>query len=470
MNRTAVFRGLFLAGVAGAIFLGSVDGAEAVAVKAGLKKDVLTVTGTPGADSITLRLRSGDPNTLEVDVGANGTADFAFDRNRVTTIVVQGGAGNDTLVASSLLGTFTSTEATTLDGGDGNDTILGEAGPERLLGGAGNDFVDGNQGTDTVNLGDGADVFQWDPGDAGDTVIGGPGADRLAFNGSNAPENYDFSAVAAGHVRLFRDVGNVVMDLDDMETVDLRVFGSVDTIRVGNLTGTDVTEVRTDLAASLGGDDAEIDSIIVAPGLTIGQDAQSPTVDGLGAKVRVLNGSPTDRIHITGTAAADVVKVAGTTGADTVNVIADGTDVAVYGATAAMQLRLTTVELLDVDLGAGDDTSTVTGNVAALVAVDVDGGDGNDTLLGGNGADTLAGGAGDDFIDGNQGLDTLLGGDGADGFQWDPGDSSDTLVRWRGRRPPGLQRQRCLRAAGAVLSRGRSRPADPGRGGHRHGP
>ncbi len=166
---------------------------------------------------------------------------------------------------------------------------------------------------------------------------------------------------------------------------------------------------------------------MVPHGLTVGQDAQGATVDGLGAKVRVLNGSPTDRIHVSGTTGADMVKVAGTAGADTVNVVADGTDVTVWGATAAMHLRLTTVALLDVDLGAGADSFSAVGNLASLVSLDVDGGDGDDTLLGGNGADVLAGGAGDDFVDGNQGADTLSGGDGNDVFQWDPGDTSDVV-------------------------------------------
>jgi Ca2+-binding RTX toxin-like protein len=406
---------------------GSAGSAGAAGVKASIKKDVLTVTGTPGADTITIRLKPGDTNTLEVDVGGDGTAEFGFDRSKFTAITVRGGPGNDTLAASHLLGTFTATEATTLDGGDGNDTLLGEAGGETLLGGTGDDFVDGNQGTDTVDLGDGADVFQWDPGDTSDVVAGGAGADRLAFNGSNAPERFDFSAGAGGHVRMTRDVGNVVMDLDDMEIVDLRTLGASDTISVGNLAGTDVAEIRTDLAASVGGDDGAVDSIVVAPGVTTGQDAQGAIVDGLGAKVRVTNGTATDAIHVTGAGAADVVKVAGTAGADTVQVVADGTDVAVFGATSTMQLRLTTVELLDIDLAGGDDSFSAVGNMAALVTLDVDGGEGDDTLLGGNGGDTLAGGTGNDFIDGNQGADTLAGGDGADAFQWDPGDSSDIV-------------------------------------------
>ena len=167
----------------------------------------------------------------------------------------------------------------------------------------------------------------------------------------------------------------------DVETIDLRVYAGTDSVTVNGLATTDVTEVRTDLAAVGGGDDAAIDSIVVPHGLTVGQDAQGATVDGLGAKVRVLNGSATDRIHVSGTTGADVVTLAGTPGADTVSVVADGTDVAVFGATAPMHLRLTTVAVLDVDLGAGADSFSVAGNVAALVSLDVDGGDGDDTLL-----------------------------------------------------------------------------------------
>ena len=144
--------------------------------------------------------------------------------------------------------------------------------------------------------------------------------------------------------------------------------------------------------------------------------------------MRAINGSPNDRIHVSGTTGSDVVKLAGTAGADTVNAVADGTDVAVFGATAAMHLRLTAVAVLDLDLGAGADSFSAVGNLAPLVSLDVDGGDGDDTLLGGNGADVLAGGAGNDFLDGNQGADTLSGGDGNDTFQWDPGDTSDVVT------------------------------------------
>ena len=104
----------------------------------------------------------------------------------------------------------------TVDGGAGNDTILGSHGADMLLGGDGNDFIDGNQGNDMAFLGAGDDVFQWDPGDGSDTVEGQDGTDTMLFNGANISENIDISA-NGGRVRFTRDVGNITMDLNDVE-------------------------------------------------------------------------------------------------------------------------------------------------------------------------------------------------------------------------------------------------------------
>jgi Ca2+-binding RTX toxin-like protein len=427
-SRRRLLRPLLLAGL-GVLAVGALaEGADAAAVKAAIKKQVLTVTGTREADAITLRLRAGNPNVVEVDVAADGTPDFRFDRTKFSSIVVDGLGGSDTLVLDHSNGVFTDTETTTLNGGDGADTVVGSAGAEKLDGGAGDDFVDGQQGTDAISLGDGADVVQWEPGDGSDTIVGGTGADRLAFIASNASENFVVSRMEGGQVRLTRDVANVTLDLDDLEVLDLRSGGSIDNITIGNLSGTDVTEVRVDLAAFGGGDDGQADKVIVPPGVLVGRDGPAAVVTGLGAQVRVLNGSGLDSIHVTGATPADVVRLAGTVGVDTAHVVADGTDVVVADATPGVLLRLTTVELLDVELGDGDDVFTAVGNVAALVRLDVDGGDGNDNLLGGNGADMINGGPGDDFVDGQQGADTLALGDGADTVQWDPGDGSDTIV------------------------------------------
>src|SRR6185295_6631397 len=137
-------------------------------------------------------------------------------------------------------------------GGTGNDTLLGSNGADVLLGGDGNDFVDGNQGGDLARLGAGDDRFQWDPGDGSDTVEGQDGTDVMLFNGSDGNELFEASANGP-RLRFTRNVGNIVMDLDDVEAVDLNALGGADTMTVDDLSGTDVVELDANLAATTGG-------------------------------------------------------------------------------------------------------------------------------------------------------------------------------------------------------------------------
>jgi Ca2+-binding RTX toxin-like protein len=413
--------------VAGTAMAAVLLAATACISSAGVNGQTLVINGSAGNDTIVLRLRAGDPNTLEVDDGNDGTAEFAFDRSTFTAIDVEGGAGDDVLRIDRVNGVFTDTEATTLSGGDGNDTLVGDVGSERLDGGPGDDVLDGKTGSDVMIGGDGADSFVWDPGDSSDVIEGGAGVDHLQFNGSNANEKIRLSPNGP-RVLLTRDVASVVLDMDDVEAVAVSMLGGTDALTVDNLTGTDLTTVDADLAGFGGVDDGALDEVIVPPGVPIGQDSGAATVGGLGAQVRVHNGGATDRIHVTGATAADVVPLVGTAGPDVVNVTADGTDVAVFGATPGVHVELTSVETLVVFLGSGNDDFSATGNLAPLVGLDVDGGPDADTIRGGNGNDQLFGGTGDDVIDGNQGTDTVSGGDGNDTIQWDPGDGNDTVV------------------------------------------
>ncbi len=120
--------------------------AQAASVKASVKRGTLTVTGTRAGERIALR--QGARGRLVVDVRDNGSANFSFARNRFTRIVVNGGNGNDRLRIDEARGRFTNAERTTLNGGAGNDTLLGGSFAEVLNGGAGNDAVDGKQGAD----------------------------------------------------------------------------------------------------------------------------------------------------------------------------------------------------------------------------------------------------------------------------------------------------------------------------------
>ena len=126
----------------------------------------------------------------------------------------------------------------------GGDDVIDSAG--------GNDVVTGGRGNDVAILGSGNDTFIWNPLDGSDTVVGQGGFDTLVFNGSNANENIEIAA-NGGRTTLFRDVGNVTMDLDGVERIALAALGGADTVVVNDLAGTAVKQVAIDLAAQGGG-------------------------------------------------------------------------------------------------------------------------------------------------------------------------------------------------------------------------
>src|SRR5258705_9773828 len=86
----------------------------------------------------------------------------------------------------------------------------------------------------------------------------------MLFNGANIAEKIDLSA-NGGRLRFTRDVANIVMDTDDVERVDFNALGGADTITVGDLSGTDVTQVNLNLAGAPGtsAGDNPADAVIV---------------------------------------------------------------------------------------------------------------------------------------------------------------------------------------------------------------
>jgi len=338
--------------------------------------DTAEVNGGNGAEVFTVTANGSRVRFDRLD-----PAPFALDIGTTENLVVNMNGGNDTFSAT---GNLASLIQITVDGGAGDDTILGSNGADVLLGGDGDDFIDGQQGNDVAFLGAGNDVFQWDPGDGSDTVEGQAGFDTMLFNGSNVAENIDIAA-NGGRVRFFRNVGSITMDLDDVERIDFRALGGADNVVVNDLSGTDVTEVNIDLAGTLGG--------------------------------------------AAGDGQADTVVTNGTGGNDIIDVFGAGTSASVVGLAAQVNIANSegANDSLVINGGAGDDGITATTLPAGVIKLVIDGGAGNDTILGSQGADVLLGGDGDDFIDGQQGNDVALLGAGNDVFQWDPGDGSDTV-------------------------------------------
>ena len=91
-------------------------------------------------------------------------------------------------------------------------------------------------------------------------------------------------------------------------------------------------------------------------------------------------------------------------------------------------LDIGTSETLDVNGLAGDDIiAAAPAGLASLIALDFDGGAGNDTLIGSDGADILRGGADDDVLIGGKGDDSMFGDDGDDLLIWNNGDNNDLM-------------------------------------------
>ncbi len=338
--------------------------------------DTAEVNGGGGAEQFTITA-----NGTRVRFDRVNPAPFAIDAGTMEKFVVNMGGGDDTFSAT---GDLAALVQITVDGGTGNDTILGSNGADVLLGGAGNDFIDGQQGADIAFLGAGEDTFQWDPGDGNDVVEGQDGLDTLRFNGSNGSEVMALFA-NGGRTTLTRDLGNIVMDNNDVERFDINALGGTDTINVRDLSGTDAREVRISLAGTIGG--------------TAG-DGQ-----------------------------ADTVTVDGSNGNDVIDVVGAGSSVTVLGLTATTSISGSegANDRLVVQAGGGKDAITATTLPAGVIQLTLDGGAGNDTILGSQGADTVLGGDGNDFVFGDNGNDVAFMGAGDDVFQWNPGDGNDTI-------------------------------------------
>jgi Ca2+-binding RTX toxin-like protein len=326
------------------------DGTDTAQVNGGNGAEVFAVT----ANGDRVRFDRLEPAPFSIDIGTT------------ENLVVNMNGGDDSFSATGNLAPLIHL---TVDGGAGNDTMLGSNGADTLLGGDGNDFIDGQQGNDVAFLGAGDDTFRWDPGDGSDVVEGQDGFDTLIFNGSNANEIFDISA-NGGRVLLHRDVGSITMDLNDVEQVNLNALGGADTINVNNLSGTDLAVV----AVNLGGADGQPDTVVVNGTnaddiILLAGDSSGVVVSGLQPQVTVSNFEALDTLTINGLAGNDVIQA--------IDVAANG------------------------------------------IPLVLNGGIGDDILLGGEGNDRFIGGAGDDIVFGGPGLDVFL----------DPGVGSDLFFQ-----------------------------------------
>ena len=397
-----------------------------------------TLLGTGGADNISLQ----------------------FDGRRLSGIeVIDGGAGNDILDMASHL---YSQGATTLIGGEGDDSAWGNLGDDLISGGSGNDWLAGNSGDDTLSGGTGNDRVEGLADN--DLLSGGAGADSLSGGaGDDALDGGSGDDLLSGGLGADTLTGGdggdtfagTAAELDGDRITDydaaqdkLRVAGATDQLAV-TLTAEDgVTTVAldtdgdgsTDARFQVDGTYAGADLTVDAGGVDIALTALArltltamgqADLDGDGDLEQIWRLSNPNDVAID--AAADLYGVEDPQ---------DGPLVAEPGETFFWSEAGSGTMVVRYALNGADrqETKASNPNAADMDALEeagfvnpfgptegddtLVGGDGNDLMSGLAGDDEISGGAGDDTLSGGAGDDTLVGGTGNDALYGDADDSS----------------------------------------------
>ena len=327
----------------------------------------------------------GDGNANDLELGRGD--DTAFGRDGNDTI--NGEGGNDTI-----------------NGGTGNDHLTGEGGDDDIRGDAGSDVMDGGFGNDILAGGAGSDTYVW---------FDGAGLDRLQEGASSTDE--------IDQLNIF---GLVLSDLVFSRRADdllITSKGGDELVITGQFSGIDGTGVEfidlVDGGLILGS--AEIAQLSV-----VGQNAAPFAVDDnlatpvdtqlLVSSQNVLANDldlDQDELH--------VLSVSDTADG-TVELLANGS----ISFTPQAGFSGETSFTYTIGDGAGGEaTARVIVNVGPVA---IQGGSGNDILLGTAGDDSINGGGGNDRLRGGAGADRIDGGSGHDQFVFLSGFGHDVLL------------------------------------------
>ncbi len=437
--------------------------------------DVVKYTDTTALGNTTITLTS-TTLTITQKIGAVTTTldiDTLVDANRAE---LTGGIGDNKIDAST---PTPFTGSVKMFGLAGNDTLLGGDGDDCLVGGAGSDTLNGNNGSDTIRGGDGSVTLV---GDMGDTITGGMGDDNITGDALN-------DTIDAG------DGNDSVLGGDGNDSISGGIGTGFDTLEGGNgqdtLFGLDGKDSllggagqdsidggnEDDLIDGGDGDDTAFgqsgnDDVRGGAGNdTLEGNAGDDSVNGMDGN-DTLNGSAGDDTLFGGSGDDELISTSGndqllgqggsgdkfTFDADNSTSDPDNFTITTYfdpnpgtgrvgiGLARLNPLKAFTTVLLGVEvftlnLNNGNDLVTLADlvDVNDLTILNINGGDGNDTIDGslststtvslrsfmGNGNDSVLGGAGNDIVQGEIGNDTIISGGGTDSLVG--GDGNDSL-------------------------------------------
>jgi Ca2+-binding RTX toxin-like protein len=367
--------------------------------------------------------------------------------NTVQRVVVDGGAGDNTINLNAMVvADFSVLTQVDLNGGAGDDTITGSFIADTIHGGDDADTLDGNGNpaatTDLVFGDGGADRMIWNPGKADDINDGGPGDDVTIINGAGAAETYAIRPDPLDPARvLLERTAPSAFFVRSVATEQIEVNGNGGNDIIAGAAGlqplTQLSILGGDGDDTLtGGDGADLLLGGIGNDIIDGSDNPLGTHDvvfaGEGDDTMIWNPGKDDDVN-EGQAGNDLAVINGGGAAEVFIISPNGNRVRFErttsnGNAAPFEVDINDTERLQLNAGAGDDVVTA-GALATLIALEINGGDNNDTITGGDGADIIRGDGGNDTLDGNDNpvatVDAVFGGDGDDSMIWNPGKDDD---------------------------------------------
>jgi Ca2+-binding RTX toxin-like protein len=206
------------------------DGDGSDSIDGGAGDDTTVVNGAAAAgDRFTVA-----PNGRRVSFRRTNLGRFGLDLAAIETLEMNGRSGDDRISGTSGLVRLI---ALRMNGGPGDDTLIGSDGDDVMDAGTGDDTMVCGAGHDEMRGNRGDDRMVWNDGDGSDVMVGQAGRDTAEVNGSAADEHF---TVARDHERVrFRRVNLARFRLDIATTERLMVDAGAGDDRIDTRAGLD---------------------------------------------------------------------------------------------------------------------------------------------------------------------------------------------------------------------------------------